>query len=164
MALLALCVVAPRAACAELTLTLTNPIQNAPANSSLIFAGTLINTGAESVSLTNVTLNLFGDAVNFLVGDETLFLENAPPFLAANGGTYTGNLFGVTVSADAPEGGYFGLATIQGGPNAGDSDDLATRQFQIIVTPVAAAPEPATFGYEILCIGCWVLAKRRRIL
>ena len=103
------------------------------------FTGNLTNTGS-----TVVFLN--GDAAGalplILTLNDSPFFADAPLFLAANGGSYSGPFFDVTVDPAALPSIYGGSFTIQGGADSSTFDNLATQDFQVTVT---ATPEPTSF-------------------
>src|SRR5882757_9128043 len=116
----------------NVTFTLDPPALTTTAGSALSFTGTIVNNDPTTLFLSSMTLNLFGDSTLYLFEDSDVFLNNVPLSLPGNGGTYTGPIFGLTVSSAAPDGSYFGLVTLQGGPNDSDGNDLGTQNFQVV--------------------------------
>src|SRR5215831_16005151 len=94
------------------------------------FNGTLTNTGATDIFLNGV-VSLVSSSV-LSVDDQPFFL-NTPLFLPA-GGSFTGHLFSVDISAQAAVGTFQGSFTIQGGADAGAFDTLASSSFSVTVS------------------------------
>ncbi len=159
-ALLALLMVVPGVAHAQLTFTLSSPVQSAAPGASLIFTGTLTNTGPDELFLNSLSVNLFGNSVFYLSSNDSVFLNNVPLSLPAGGAAYIGAILGIDVSLATPDGSYFGQAILQGGPGASDANDLASQPFQVIVNSTPVAPEPGTLG--LLLLGLPVFARRVR--
>lgn len=154
-----LCALSPLTARADLLLTLDAPAQSALPGSLPSFTGTLTNTGPDIVFLNGIGFNYFGAADGILTGDDTPFFDPGFPSSLDAGGVFSGAIFGVGISSAAPPGDFFGSVTIQGGPTANDTTDLATQNFQITVT--SAAPEPGTLALVVPLLGAVALVRRR---
>ncbi len=136
-ALLTICLSSVAAYADTLTFTLTDPNQsvNRFSGGTLTFAATVTapssNSGA--VFLNGDDFSLAG----FTVNDDGFF--NNFPLSLAPGGTFTGDLFTVTVPANTLAGLYAGSFTLLGGANSGANNVLGTASFSI-----NAVPEPSS--------------------
>jgi len=162
---LLLCFAAPRAAQAQLTLTLTSAAQTGPASGVFHFAGTLTNSTAAEVFLNGDSPTFNGPGTI----DDSAFLNNAPVSLGPAGGgsdTYTGSFFDIILPSSAAPGTYFGTFTVLGGPTASDQIAVATEDFLVTVPPSPAVPEASTIvslGLLLaLGLGGLVVSARRR--
>lgn len=79
-----------------------------------------------------VSLNDLGFFVNF-------------PLSLAPGGTFTGDLFTLTLPAGSPAGTFLGSFTLLGGPNGASSNTLGTVNFSL----VASTPEPSSIVFAL---------------
>ena len=161
---LLLCFAAPRAAQAQLMLTLTSAAQTGPASGAFHFAGMLTNLTAAEVFLNGDSPTFNGPGTI----DDSAFLTNAPLSLGAMGSgsnTYTGSFFDIILPSSAAPGTYFGTFTVLGGPTANDQITVATKDFLVTVPP-PAVPEASTIvslGLLLtLGLGGGVVSARRR--
>ena len=161
---LLLCFAAPRAAQAQLTLTLTSAAQTGPASGVFHFAGTLTNSTAAEVFLNGDSPTFNGPGTI----DDSAFLNNAPVSLGPAGGgsdTYTGSFFDITLPSSAAPSTYFGTFTVLGGPTAGDQTTVATKDFLVMVPPPAVPEASTTVSLGLLLVlglGGTVVSARRR--
>jgi hypothetical protein len=116
-----------------ITFTLTNP------------TGYVVHTGGSLTFDATVSAPLSNGAPVFLNGDsfnvtapitlnDSDFFNNFPLFLAP-GGSFTGDLFVLTVPPNSPFGNFLGTFTLEGGANANASSTLGTVNFDLITTP-----------------------------
>ncbi len=138
-----------------LKLSLAAPAQTAAVGFTVSFTATV------SAPITNVAavyLNSDSNNVDYpLTVDDTGFFSNFPLSLAP-GGSFTGQLFAVTIPnfASSPAS-YQGYFEIDGGANSNALNLLASVNFQVI-----AAPEPMSIGLLTIGIISLVLVLRRR--
>jgi hypothetical protein len=137
-ALLTICLSSVAAYADTLTFTLTDPNQsvNRFSGGTLTFAATVTAPSSNSGAVF-LNSDLFSLAGSFAVNDDGFF--NNFPLSLAPGGTFTGDLFTVTVPANTLAGLYAGSFTLLGGPNGGSSNVLGTANFSI-----NAVPEPSS--------------------
>ncbi|MDP9171622.1 MAG: hypothetical protein M3N54_13475 [Acidobacteriota bacterium] len=121
-----------------LSYTLTPSAVQAVAGGTVLLGGTLQNTGAADLFLNDFSVQFDPPAGAYLSADPNYFFENVPGVLSA-GEQYTGNIFELFVSPDAPPGTFTGSGTIYGGLDAFANDNLGIRTFTVIL----ATPEPA---------------------
>ena len=120
-------------ASAALAVALSSPVQDTPGGQELIFTGTLTNTDMTSaLYLNDNQFALTGSAAAYLTPDTNTFFANVPGILAP-GASYTGELFGVTLSSTAPPGSYTGNVTFVGGANIFAMGSLAATAFTLIL-------------------------------
>ena len=72
------------------------------------------------------------------------------PLSLPDGGSYSGEIFAVAISAVAAPGDYFGTIVIQGGADSLSFDEIAVQSFQVTVT--TSIPEPALFTFVSMLI------------
>lgn len=128
---------------ADLAMTLSPSIQNSASGESVVFSGTLTNTGTCGEYLNNIAFALDGSAGTELVSGSNGFYANVPGILTA-GGTYEGEIFSMAVAGGAPAADYTGLVTVQGGTNIFASDDLASAGFTVLSPAVSIVATTAT--------------------
>jgi PEP-CTERM motif len=124
--------------------------------------GTISNTGGPLVNLNGENFTL-GSDLNFLNGDVTDFLNNAPLFLLGNTDSGLIALFSFEIAPGTPPGTYSGNSLqILGGPGAFDANALASASFTIDVKGTKA-PEPSPL--LLLCLGLLgILSVARRTI
>ena len=151
---------------ADLIVQLQNPEQLGAPGSSVVYDGTLTNTGSSPLFLNSDTLTL-NASPDFTPTD--LFFVNVPPELAATGGagdSFTGALFSIAISASAPlDEIASGSLEILGGsdPNALGTLTPSPVAFSLTVqSQVAAVPEPSSLGLMIVVLFGAVAAARKR--
>jgi hypothetical protein len=127
------------------TITLnSSPISVAPGGtvtfSGNVFAPVAGNSG--TVYLNGDGFNFYGNGtVDSANGGDDPFLDNF--FSLSPGGSQSGDLFTVTIGADATAGLINGNFEVQGGTTVNSFDDLGSVNFAVnVVTPSAATPEP----------------------
>ena len=119
-----------------LSLTITQPYQTGAVGGLLTFDATVTDTAATgTVYLNSDSTTLSGP----LVLDDSPFFNNFPLSLGA-GGSYTGELFTVSIPSGAPQGLYAGVFEILGGSPSDFTDVVASANFDVYVTP-----EPTSF-------------------
>jgi hypothetical protein len=112
--------------------------------------GTISNTGSSLINLNGENFTL-GSDLNFLNGDVTDFLNNAPLFLSGNTDSGLIALFSFEIAPGTAAGTYSGNSLqILGGPGEFDLNELANTSFTISVKGTKA-PEPSPL--LLLCIG-----------
>jgi hypothetical protein len=112
--------------------------------------GTISNTGSALINLNGENFTL-GSDLNFLNGDVTDFLNNAPLFLSGNTNSGLIAVFSFEIAPGTAPGTYSGNSLqILGGPGEFDLNELASTSFTISVKGTKA-PEPAPL--LLLCIG-----------
>jgi hypothetical protein len=138
------------------SLTLASPFQTISNGGGLLtFQATVDNTGSTTEYLNSDSTTLAGP----LVLDDSPFFSNFPLFLDP-GGTFTGELFTVSVPSGTADGLYPGSFEILGGGPTDFTDVLASANFDVSV-----APEPGSFVLLLtgLAAGLGVLLRRRLI-
>lgn len=165
LASLALLLAATSVAHADsLLLTLGNATRTGSGGSTLTFSGT-----ASAPTANSGTEYLNGDSYGVTAGamlDDSPYL-NAFAFTLDPGQSFTGDLFTLTLPANAVAGSvYTGNFTIIGGSDANAQDKLGSATFSAAIPAVAAVtPEPSTlvlFGSATL--GFAFLTLRSRFL
>jgi hypothetical protein len=129
---------------AQLTATLSASIQNSAAGQSLVFSGSLANTGTANLYLNNVTYSVPGG----MTSGSNAFYANVPGILTP-GESYIGPIFGVVLSSSAAPADYAGSVVIQGGTNIFDATILASPSFTVLspaVSIVATTEIASEFG------------------
>src|SRR2546430_2055859 len=97
---------------AGLTVSLVSAIQNSAKGRTLVFSGTLTNTGTtDQLFLNDIQFALTGSAANYLVPDTNSFFANVPGILLP-GENYTGELFRVALSGSASADDYTGTVSV----------------------------------------------------
>ncbi len=136
-----------------LLLTLTPPAQNGQPGDTIIFGGTLENTGLADLFLNDLAIAFTPPAGTYLIEDHNFFFANVPGVLLP-GESYTGPIFRLLIAANTPLGTYAGLAALQGGAEPNALDQLANGSFTVTVVP-----EPATLA--LIASALATLAARR---
>lgn len=133
---------------AQLTIAVAPSVQNSASGQSLVFSGTLTNTGTSSeLFLNNVAFTLNGNSGTYLVSGSNAFYANVPGILLP-GGSYAGPIFGVSLGAGTPPADYTGSVTLQGGTNIFAGTSLASGSFTVLSPAVTlAATTPAAYEY-----------------
>ena len=116
---------------AQLSFSLAPSVQNSAAGQTLVFSGTLVNTGSTQLFLNNVAFTLDGNAGAALVSGSNPFYANVPGILLA-GGTYSGQVFSEALAAGASPADYTGSVALEGGSNIFTSGTLGTTGFTIL--------------------------------
>jgi uncharacterized repeat protein (TIGR01451 family) len=139
----------PLAVRAQLSMSLSPSVQNSGSGQTLVFSGTLTNTGNTSqIFLNNVQ---FADTVSgstYLVSGSNGFYANVPGILQPLQ-TYTGAIFGIALAGNTPPADYTGTTTLQGGANIFATGNLASQPFTILspaVSIVATSGSASEYG------------------
>jgi PEP-CTERM motif-containing protein len=123
--------------------------------------GTISNTGSDLVNLNGESFNL---DTNFVNGDTTDFINNAPFFLSENTDSGLIALFTFEIAPGTAPGIYTGnLLQILGGPGGMDLNDIADASFTVDVKG-KAVPEPNSLwmlGLGIVAISILRLKSNR---
>ena len=161
MASLVMCLLAMAASAAwgdggGVDLTLTS-VSGAPGSEVTVY-GTITNTGSDTVYLNNESYTL--GSMNFLNGDITDFLLNAPLFLGPDTNSGLIALFTFDIASGTPGGSYGGnFLDILGGGST-DQNLLASAEYSVTVKNTVA-PEPGTIGLIVLGVAGVILRRRR---
>ncbi len=134
---------------AQLSASLTASVENSGSGQTIVFCGTLDNTGSSGgIFLNTIQFTLNGSATNSLISGSNGFYANVPGILCP-GETYTGELFSISVSGSAPPADYTGSVALLGGTNIFASGSLASAGFTVLspsVTIVATGSSAAEDG------------------
>jgi len=139
---------APRLAHAQLTATLAASIQNSASGQTLLFSGTLVNTGTTQLFLNNLAFTLSGSSGVQLVSGSNAFYANVPGILPPSQ-SYNGPLFTIALGGTAPPADYTGSVSLQGGADIFAVSDLGDLAFTILspaVIIVATTGTASEFG------------------
>jgi hypothetical protein len=131
----------------------------------VIFTGEIVFTNDQLYTLTGLQLSMSpsnpdGGGVDVLDNNnENYFFDNVPGSLGLGspaGDGYSGGIFEVDVEPAAPEGNYFGMATLQYQDGSGNPFS-STVNFEVMV------PEPGMFPLAAsgLAAICGLLLRRR---
>jgi len=133
---------------AQLSLSLTPSTRAGEQGTTVIFSGTLRNTGSDEVFLnaTNYNLNAAGLSL-----DDSPFFANAPVSLLG-GQEWSGNLFNVAISPATALGTYSGNFGILGGVNSQAQDFLTQASFEVTVQS-SPPPPPSNVSGSIFLTG-----------
>ena len=150
--LMLLVLIGPMLAAAGLIATLDLSNQAGNRGDSLVFSGTLNNTGPDDLYINALGVSLTGPGMS---GDTSAFLLQSYPYPLTAAGTYGPvPLFTVNIDSLASvPGTYFGTLNFLGGTPL-DADPfaatgvLSTAQFSVTV----AAPEPSSMGLLLMAI------------
>jgi len=149
---------------AALLFTLDQSALTGQPGNTLMYTGTLMNTGTNTLFLNSDTFSL---AASGLTLDDSPFLNNFPLSLSS-GQSASGDLFDVSIGSSVPDGFYSGSFTIQGGTQASSFTSLATQTFSAnVASSAASAPEPE--AQTLMLCGGAVLGfvgtvRRRRLM
>jgi len=127
----------------DLTASLSPSIQNSGAGQTVVFSGTLANSGTCPLYLNDIVFTLSGSAGTELVSGSNAFYANVPGILPASE-TYAGPLFSISVQSAAPPATYTGSVTVQGGSNIFTGNDLANTSFTDVSPTVSITTISAT--------------------
>jgi len=133
---------------ADLTFVLTPAAESGAVSNEVFFVGTLRNTSLTSnLFLNDIQFSFTGVATNYLTADTNSFFANVPGILLP-GETYSGVVFGVTITPGTPPGDYFGSVTILGGTDIFAAAALTGQTFQVS-SPSASvsATEPDAYKF-----------------
>ena len=138
---------------AVIDVSLTSSLLRANGPGTLVFSGTIENTGTTTAYLNGTSSTIPGP----LTIDDTPFFVLVPAVLNA-GDLYTGPLFNVTVPSGTAFGLYTGTFNVLGGDTGSELDVLDTVTFG-----VQAVPEPATTALVAAgLLGLTAAVRRRR--
>jgi hypothetical protein len=140
------------AARADARLTFSPSTMSLAPGGTVVFDGTLTNTGGDLLYLNGDQFNLpYPD----LSVDDSPFIFNGPLSLPP-GDSWTGAFIDVTADNSISDGSYSGSYTILGGTDPNAFDSLATADFGVNVGEATATPEPNAF--LLLATGAMLLA------
>ena len=143
--------------CAALLFTPTTPLQTTAPGTTIVFSGTLENTGPDDVFLNDLVVDFAPPAATYLINDPNFFFATVPGVLLA-GESYVGPIFSLSIAPNTPLGPYSGMATVLGGADEFAMTVIAVSPFS--VTVANTVPEPATAGlFAAALVGC-VLRRR----
>ena len=137
---------------AALVLTLS-PSTEVAAADSVVFRGSIANTGLADAFLNDIAIVLTPPAGTYLTVDPNFFFANVPGVLLS-GETYTGPIFRLLIALNTPAGNYSGIAAILGG-----SDEFALDPSRSVSFTVAT-PEPATIGLMLAALAGLAIITR----
>ncbi len=168
LALAALTPLVSQALTVNLFINNPNPVitRNIGSGASYDFTGTLTVTGASTGASASLDFAyLFGNNTDFLNANfHSDFLTGYSAIVNTNGGTYTGNLFTVTVDASDPDGVYDHTVNTLNAPQLTvtytDSVGRSATGSGSYQATVESVPEPATMA--ILGGSLAIAALRRR--
>jgi hypothetical protein len=138
--LLIACAVAVRA---DVTVNLAASVKPSARGGTVLFTGTLTNTGATEVCLNDAAFAFTGGVEASVTPGTSVFFSNVPGILLPDE-SYTGELFEAVLNTTAPSGGYSGTFTLKGGPDQLANDTLASRSFSIVSSDVNVTATDAT--------------------
>jgi len=137
-----------------ISLTLAAPFQTISGGGGLLtFDATVTNTDPTTVEYMNADAVTLAGA---LMVDDSPFFSDFPLFLNP-GGTFTGELFTVSVPAGTAYGLYAGSFDILGGGPADFTDVVASADFNVQVSP-----EPASFALLLIGLVATLAGPLRR--
>lgn len=111
---------------AAVLFTLTPDAQFGARSNTVIFTGTLTNTGPGDVFLNDIQFTVPSE----LTGQPNAFFANVPGILSS-GQTYSDVVFAVAINSSAPPGNYAGAVALTGGADILAADTLASQAFQV---------------------------------
>ena len=133
-----LCVLSPTLRADGITLTLSS-VSGTP-GSTVDVLGTITNTSGSTIFLNADNFSLSDPSLSL---DDTNFFLNAPLSLAAGASSGPFDIFSIGISLSAPTGllgpNFF---SILGGADASSFNSIGGAQFDVIVQPLVATPEP----------------------
>ena len=130
--LLAFCALAWAASArAQLAVSFAPGSQNAAAGETVVFSGTLVNSGTARAFLNNIQPALTGSAATYLAFQPNTFFANVPGILLP-GQTYYGPIFSITRAAPSPPSDYPGSVAILGGTDQFGSNTLVSGSFTVL--------------------------------
>ena len=151
---------------AQLTFTLSPDTLTGAPGDTLMFFGTVTNSGSTTVFVNTDNVNLTGMGLTL---DDNPFFMNVPQILNAGDTSGRVELFDVAIDPTAAFSMYPGFFSVVGGATNGSQDLLATSNFTVIVAPAAPPPAPNVpepGSIAIMGMGCGVLgvgfASRKR--
>lgn len=156
LAALALALLAPGPARAQLLFTITPGTRTGAPGDTLTYTGTLTNQSAvDTLFLTSGAGTVDNPEITV---DELSFLGYTPPSLAPNA-SYSGNLFDVNIGTGSSTGDYPGSFEILYGLAEGATNLAARQDFTVaVVTP---AP-PAALVFAFGGVGALIARRRRK--
>jgi hypothetical protein len=123
---------------ADMAFALAPAAQSGAGTNKVFFAGNLTNTGLTMNFLNDIQFDFDGAATNHLTADSNIFYANVPGILLP-GEIYTDAVFGIAINPATPHGDYSGTATIRGGTNIFETNNLAGQTFHVSLQAAALA-------------------------
>ena len=163
VAVFALLGVGAASARADLIITLDDSAQTGHPGDTLVFTGTLSNTGGATIFLNSVDLNLAGNS--FTVDFIDPFLNNVPFSLDPAQATSSIELFDVTLNNPFTDllATYAGSYSLLGGVDSDSQDVLDSVDFTASATSSATGtPEPSSVALLAIGLSFVAIAHRRR--
>jgi len=163
IASIAMLLLAISAARADIIITLDAAAQAGSPGDTLIFSGTLSNTGLDTIFLNGADLNLAGNS--FTPDFSDLFFANVPISLDPGQATSDIELFEVLLNNPFtdPFASYSSDYALSGGVDPSAQDLLASVDFTITAqNSTSAVPEPSSLALLAAALAAVVVLRRER--
>ncbi len=141
-----------------INVALASPNQSGVPGATLLYFGTITNTGGSTIYLNSDDLNITASPGAFFIND--LFAANVPLYLDPGASTGSIELFDVTIANPFTDPLYIaspGNYTLQGGIDGNAGDILSSTDFSVTVTP-----EPASLALAFGGLAAVGLVRRRQ--